>query len=142
MSDPQANPLFTRLYEELFRTAQKEAPKEMCGLWFVGIEPGFHQTPNAAHNPEHEFLIAHHEYVRSCMLFDSKPWGIVHSHPRSGAAPSPKDCLLMDALQIAGQDLAMVIVGLIPMEIRCFKKQGEHYTLQWVWEPSHALPSL
>jgi len=127
------------LIEQVIEAAQKAVPKEMCGLLFSGPwVNGFYQATNAATNHEHEFLIDHMDYLTACMQFDGKPWAIVHSHPTSGAAPSVKDCRLMDAFQVSGHDLAMVIVGLQPVEIRIFRKHGERYKLEWV----HALSSL
>ena len=43
----------------------------------------------------------------------------------------------MDAMQRAEEfaAMAMVIMGLDPVEIRCFKKQGELYNLEWKHVP-------
>lgn len=119
------------LYQELFDYAAQQAPMEMCGLLFAGDR--FIRCENIATDKEHTFEIDHQAYLKACMIQDEKPWAIVHSHPRSGAAPSVKDCRLMDACQVSGHDLSMVMVGLKPKEIRCFKKRGELYKLEWVW---------
>ncbi len=112
----------------LFEMAQAFAPHEMCGLLF---DDGFHLTRNVAEDPTHAFKIDHQDYVMACMIHDGKPWAIVHSHPNRGAGASPKDCALMDALDVCRQDLAMVIVGLHPREIRCFRKRGDLYRCEW-----------
>jgi proteasome lid subunit RPN8/RPN11 len=122
------------LIDELLHFARVHDPKEMCGLLFH--EHGFWSCKNVARDPEHEFELDHLDYLYLCMKNDAKPWALVHSHPGTGAGPSVKDCQLMDALQVAGQDLAMVIVGLQPVEIRCFKKRGELYELQWAQVPA------
>ena len=129
----QSNKLIT----ELIEYAQRRVPLEMCGLLFPD---GFHQAWNSALNPTREFTLAIEHYLDICSVHVEKPWALVHSHPGKGASPSVKDCQLMDALQIAKQDLAMVIVGLQPVEIRVFKKDGDLYRLVWSWarEPADA----
>lgn len=115
--------------QEMLKLSRLFAPKEMCGLLFAPSD--FWMCTNASKDPEREFVLDHAEYVDVCGITNATPWAIVHSHPGKGAAPSVADCHLMDALQIANQNMAMVIVGLEPVEIRCFKKVGELYHLEW-----------
>lgn len=123
-----------RLRLLLFTLARLRSPAELCGLVFPGDQ--FIETANRAQHPLTEFLIDHHEYVEVRTKMGENPWALVHSHPTRDAAPSVKDCLLMDALDLAHQDLMMVIVGLQPEEIRIFKKRGDLYHLHWCWPPA------
>lgn len=120
---------------QLIETAQAFAPHEMCGLLF---DDGFHLTKNVAEDPRHAFKIDHEDYLKACMQHDGKPWALVHSHPEKAPAPSVKDCQLMDALELARQDMAMVIVGLQPIEIRVYRKQAHVYAC--VWAQSYVVP--
>jgi proteasome lid subunit RPN8/RPN11 len=122
-----SNALIDRLLED----AELCAPMEMCGLLFPNN--GYLRCLNTAPRPEQAFNIDHEEYHAACRWMSAPAWAIVHSHPGNGAAPSCKDCALMDAFELAKMDMAMVIVGLKPKEIRCFKKVGDLYELQWVY---------
>jgi len=121
------------LMDDLYGQAENAAPEEFCGLLFDQVCVA---AKNRAADPLHEFLIGHEDYVKICMFMDEKPWAIVHSHVTKGAGLSPTDCKLMDALEVAKQELAMVIVGLHPREIRIFRKQNGLYILQWTRECS------
>jgi proteasome lid subunit RPN8/RPN11 len=109
---------------DLIRHAMREAPNECCGLVF---HKGFVGLTNTAEHPDREFLIAHEEYLATCMRQDAKPLAIYHSHPTGQPTPSVKDCQLMDAFEVCNLDIAMVIVGLHPPMVRVFKKQGNVY---------------
>lgn len=115
----------------LIAVAQEDSPREMCGLLFNNSFRVFTYCRNSHEQPTQGFVLDHAEYVKACKDADSKPWALVHSHPGKGAAPSPQDCKLMDAFQVAKLDLAMIIVGMSPAEVRCFKKVGDNYHLEW-----------
>ena len=117
------------LAEQLIRAAEASEPMEMCGLLFGET---FVPATNVADDPLHNFEIAPEEYLKACMVHDSKPWALVHSHPTSPAVLSVKDCRLMDALEKTNHDLVMVIVSLKDRQIRAFKKRGHVY--EQVWE--------
>ena len=123
--------LSTNQIDALLAYAQLCAPNEMCGLMFPN--EGFVGINNVSPDRTRSFQIAHDDYVRFSAMVRETAWAIVHSHPDRGASPSVKDCRLMDALQVAQQDLAMVIVGLQPVEIRVFKKNVDLYRLVWSW---------
>jgi len=119
------------LLSDLLKSAELSAPHEMCGLLFPAT--GFIKCRNTATRPEQEFHIDPDEYQAACRWFGKEPWALVHSHPGKSAAPSPKDCQLMDALQLAKMNMAMLIVGLDPVEIRLFRKREDSYCLEWHW---------
>lgn len=112
----------------LFHAAEASEPMEMCGLLFG---ESFIHTMNVAPDPLHNFEIAPEEYLKACMVHDSKPWALVHSHPKSPAVLSVKDCRLMDALEKTNHDLVMVIVSLKDRQMRAFKKRGHVYQRLW-----------
>ena len=116
--------------ERLLHYAAYKAPQEMCGLLFD--EDAFLQCENMAQYPERQFMLHQSDYDHACKIMNKQPWAIVHSHPGRGAAASPPDCKLMDALTRSNLSLSMVIVGMNPREIRCFKKKGDLYNLEWV----------
>ena len=128
--------LSSELIAEMIHYANEQAPMEMCGLLFS--QAGFQPCPNTAKDPTRTFHLSHSRYIRVCRWCKEKPWAIVHSHPGKSAAPSPKDCQLMDALQLAALDWAFIIVGLAPIEIRAFKKQKDLYALIAWWYPREA----
>ena len=116
--------------ERLFHHARYKEPQEMCGLLFD--DESFLPCENMAQYPEHQFMIYRADYDHACKIMKRNPCAIVHSHPNKGAAASAPDCKLMDALMGRNMHTAMVIVGLKPMEIRCFRKRDDLYNLEWV----------
>lgn len=114
---------------QLFASARAFAPHEMCGLLFSGDR--FHLTRNCADDPTKAFKIDVHDYLAACEQYGEKPWALVHSHPASSAAPSVKDCMLMDALVATENVLGMVIVGLQPASIRMYQKREHVYACLW-----------
>jgi proteasome lid subunit RPN8/RPN11 len=123
--------LSTDTLDTLLELASAFAPHELCGLMFA--PDVFHLCPNAAPDPTKSFLLEHNDYDAACFTHTTDPWAIVHSHPGKGAVPSQRDCALMDALQLANLDWAFIIVGMNPVEVRVFRKQGELYHLEWKW---------
>ncbi|MDH5666568.1 MAG: Mov34/MPN/PAD-1 family protein [Nitrospira sp.] len=117
------------LIDLLFQRSEYASPQEMCGVLFSGDK--FYQTSNTAGDPCHEFHINIHEYIFLCGIQNREPLALVHSHPTKGATSSVKDCRLLDDLERCGKDLAMVIVGLDPREIRVYKKRGHVYACEW-----------
>lgn len=113
----------------LFREAEREAPKEMCGLLFDG--PLYVAVTNIAPDPTTGFLIDIEEYLALQELRGKAPWALVHSHPGTTANPSAKDCQLMDALYRSGHSLQMVIVGMNPRCIKSYRVEGEQYRCLW-----------
>lgn len=109
--------------------AESASPNEMCGLFFSNER--FKPCPNSAIDPTRTFELAYRDYAHACLFYEEQPWAIVHSHPGKSAGLSPKDCQLMDALHYTGRDWAFIVVGLNPVEVRCWKKHGELYQLQW-----------
>lgn len=132
--------LSNEMIGELFAHAQNAHPYEACGLIFH--KAGMIGCWNAAEDATRSFHITITEYQGLCKHTGETPWAIFHSHPGKGAAPSPTDCKLMDAIQVAKMDLAMIIVGMNPSEVRCFKKQGDLYHLQWHWKPNSLDPDV
>lgn len=120
--------LSNTLIKTLIATASSAAPFEMCGLLF---SDGFHQLQNSALDPEHEFLIHPDLFKLACVNHGEKAWAIVHSHPTKAGTPSVKDCQLMDALEACNQPMDMVIVGLNPIEVRCYRKVEHVYRCEW-----------
>lgn len=123
--------LSTNTIKHLIKTALEDSPKEMCGILCDGLTI-FHYCPNSSLDPEHSFLIDQSEWDH---VKHDYPWAIVHSHPGKSAAPSAQDCKLMDAFQTIGHPMQFIIVGLNPVEIRCFKKHGDLYNLEWKHVP-------
>lgn len=115
--------------KQLLESARAFAPHEMCGLLFSGDR--FHLTKNCHEDPEHAFKIDLPDYLAACEQYGEKPWALVHSHPNSSAAPSVKDCTLMDALDATNNLLGMVIVGLKPESIRMYQKRDHVYACMW-----------
>lgn len=127
------NPMLSnRLLDNLVAIAEHRVPHEMCGLLFSADV--FISCQNTAARPEHEFNIEHSEYEWVCRIVGKTPIGIVHSHPGRSARLSVKDCSLLDALQMAKMAMDMVIVGLEPVEVKCWRKVGELYHLEWEWK--------
>jgi len=104
----------------LFHAADVAVPLEMCGLLFS--EQRFQPCKNVSFNPWHEFEIAHEEFLHHMADYGEAPWAIVHSHPRTSAHLSPKDCRLLDAMQITKTDMAMVIVSVQAMELKVYDR--------------------
>jgi proteasome lid subunit RPN8/RPN11 len=113
----------------LLECARESMPNEMCGLLFSNER--FTRCPNSALDPTRTFELSYRDYAHACLFFEEQPWAIVHSHPGKSAALSSKDCSLMDALYCTERDWACIIVGLDPVEVRCWRKVGELYTLEW-----------
>lgn len=119
------------LITQLLWTARLNVPLEMCGLLFNDND--LYSMENTETNPLQSFKIDHGDFMQACQMLERLPWAIVHSHPGERAVPSVKDCQLMDALEFAGKDLAMVIVGLNPVEVRVFRKREHVYKCEWAW---------
>src|SRR3990167_4608475 len=125
--------------QTLFEDAALMAPQEMCGLMFHDVISSsicrgdslhngqYLRCTNVDQNPERGFLLHHNEYQEAVKHMGQEPWALVHSHPTTGAGASPKDCGLMDALEMANSSMMMVIVGLNPRKIRIFKKDAHVY---------------
>lgn len=122
------------LIDELIQYAQSTVPKEMCGLLFYAEI--FQKAPNVSKDPCRSFTIKHRDYFDICANHVEPPLAIVHSHPGRGAVPSVEDLKLMDAFAKIGHPMDFIIVGLKPIEIRCFRKVGDLYNLEWL----HAVP--
>lgn len=117
------------LINGLFDDAYLIAPQEMCGLLFA--DNRYLRCQNVDPNPERGFLLHHDEYREAVRYMGKAPWALVHSHPLASAGASPKDCGLMEAFEVAKLDMAMIIVGLNPREIRIFKKDEHVYRCVW-----------
>lgn len=111
----------------LFTAAEACPQLEMCGLLFS--DQRFQPCKNVSFNPWHEFEIAHEEFLQHMADYGEAPWAIVHSHPRTSAHLSPKDCRLLDAMQITKTDMAMVIVSVQAMELKIYTKEADQYRL-------------
>jgi len=121
------------LIDDLLKHAEIGAPEEMCGLLFG---EWCWYAPNISKTPCESFEISQEDFLYARDLHKASPWAIVHSHPGKSAAPSTGDCLLMDAFAKIGYPMQLVIVGLEPKEIRCYKRVGDVYGLEW----KHVVP--
>lgn len=116
----------------LFEAAEAAVPMEMCGLLFSNER--FQLCRNVSAKPWSEFEIDHAEYLQHMAVYGEAPWAIVHSHPRGSAHLSPKDCLLLDAMQLTEVEMAMVIVGLQPRELKIYTKEADQYRMLWKYD--------
>jgi len=136
MNDGEQSPMLSNdLVVELVRQAVSSAPHELCGLLFS--HERMKVCPNSSDDPTRSFLLDYADYYRACLYYDGEqPWALVHSHPGRSASLSSQDCGLMDALGMAKIPMVMVIVGLDPVEVKVWKKDGERYGLAWEWQVS------
>ncbi|HVA87378.1 MAG TPA: M67 family metallopeptidase, partial [Candidatus Saccharimonadales bacterium] len=97
---PASAPVPAALVRQLIDHARDEYPNEACGL-IVGDRPAadggrplrFEPTRNAAASPL-RYEIDSADLLRISIAADDRDevfWGIVHSHVRSAAQPSPTD---------------------------------------------------
>jgi proteasome lid subunit RPN8/RPN11 len=98
-------------YPELVQLARSAVPREACGLieW-DGTRMTLRSCENVATRPEDSFLIAPSEQLRHLAEIEAAGtefWGVYHSHPSEGSAPSERDRAFATQLQVT-----WVIVGL------------------------------
>jgi proteasome lid subunit RPN8/RPN11 len=109
--------------DAIFAAARTALPDEMCGL-VAGSAPAaeggralrWEPARNAAASP-FRFEVAPEDLVRIAIAIDDRDealWGIVHSHVRSPARPSPTD--IADATRASTVDVVHLIVSLDPTE--------------------------
>ncbi|MCS7460140.1 M67 family metallopeptidase [Paenibacillus doosanensis] len=87
------------VYRGLIRYCSEQSPCEACGLLLGSEAQGalhmerFVPVPNIAERPKHHFIMDPAALIP--FLYPSPgepaPAGIVHSHPRAAAVPSPED---------------------------------------------------
>lgn len=118
--------------KRLFDLADCSRPLELCGLMFSdhSLEVCF----NVHADPAHGFEIAYSEYLSLVSAWGELPWANVHSHPNGPANLSGRDCQLLDALELVGNPMKMIIVGLKPMQIRIYSKTEGQYQVDWKWD--------
>ena len=70
--------------------AKQEAPKEACGLVYIGKDGQQRYLPcrNLCENPEDHFILDPRDYLKASLL--GKIVAVVHSHP-DGTQPSGAD---------------------------------------------------
>jgi proteasome lid subunit RPN8/RPN11 len=97
---------------EIVQHALRDAPREACGVLAgkAGIVQRVVPLPNAAANPENQYLIDPPAYIRTLAELERDGLALVgfyHSHPKGDPIPSPTD--IRDA---AYPDAVYVIIGL------------------------------
>lgn len=107
----------------LVQFARSAAPREACGLieW-DGAKMILRPCENVSTRPTDSFMIAPAEQIRHLREIEAAGtefWGVYHSHPDEGPAPSERDRAFAAQLQVT-----WVIVGL-----------DEDVPLIWVGNP-------
>src|SRR5687768_9923702 len=89
----------TRTRREAERHAIEQYPHESCGL-IVSTLDGERYVPcrNAAASPSQHFTIPRQDWVKAQEM--GEVIGLVHSHPRYPARPSPGDLASCEATQL------------------------------------------
>lgn len=108
--------LTDELRAELIRHAQREAPREACGLISTPLRlnprPRFWRAENVAEEAETSFTIAPAAQIAILTsIWDAgeEVVAVFHSHPRSGPEPSQRDRAIAASHT---ESLTWVIVGL------------------------------
>lgn len=117
-----------KVYGVLAAVARAEAPRETCGLieW-DGRAMHLLHCQNVAQEPETSFLLDFEDQLRALEGIErrgTEAWGVFHSHPHEGAAPSVRD---REFARLLDHDWQWVIVGLVP-------RDGADYEI-WAGDP-------